>query len=72
MSREETFDRDISDAVALRTELRHLCAKVAADLRGDGLCARTITVELRTNDFTTRSAGKTLDSPVGLRIAPSA
>jgi DNA polymerase-4 len=64
ISREETFDRDISDAAALNAELRHLSAKVAADLRGDGLCARTITVKLRTNDFTTRSAGKTLDSPV--------
>lgn len=64
MSREETFDRDIVDAAALSTELRHLSAKVAADLRADGLDARTITVKLRTNDFTTRSAGKTFDEPV--------
>lgn len=64
MSREETFDRDIADAIALSAELRHLSAKVAADLRADGLDARTITVKLRTNDFTTRSAGKTFDEPV--------
>ena len=64
MSREETFDRDITDATALASELRHLSAKVAADLRADGLDARTITVKLRTSDFTTRSAGKTFDEPV--------
>src|ERR1019366_5406607 len=51
LSREETFDRDISDPARLRSELRQLAAKVAADLRGDGLAARTITVKLRTNDF---------------------
>jgi len=64
MSREETFDRDITDATALASELRHLSTKVAADLRADGLDARTITVKLRANDFTTRSAGKTFDEPV--------
>ena len=64
MSREETFDRDIADAIALSSELRHLSTKVAADLRADGLDARTITVKLRTNDFITRSAGKTFDEPV--------
>jgi DNA polymerase-4 len=64
LSREETFDRDISDPARLLSELRHLAAKVAADLRGDGLAARTITVKLRTNDFATHSAGRTLPEPV--------
>src|ERR1035437_8592676 len=64
LSREETFDRDIADPKRLISELRHLAAKVAADLRGDGLAARTITVKLRTNDFARHSAGRTLPEPV--------
>jgi DNA polymerase-4 len=64
MSREETFDRDIADSAKLHSELRHLAAKVAADMRGDGLATRTITVKLRTKDFTTRSASRTLRQPV--------
>ena len=64
MSREETFDRDISSPAALESELRLLASKVAADLRGDGLGARTITVKLRETDFTTRTASRTLPDPV--------
>lgn len=64
ISREETFDRDIADPARLLSELRHLAAKVAADLRGDGLAARTVTVKLRTNDFATHSAGLTMKEPV--------
>jgi len=64
MSREETFGRDIADPAKLASELRHLAAKVAADMRAEGLSARTITVKLRTNDFTTRSAGFTLPEAV--------
>jgi len=64
MSREETFDRDIADPARLVSELRHLAAKVAADMRGDHLAARTISVKLRTNDFATHSAARTLPDPV--------
>jgi DNA polymerase-4 len=64
MSREDTFDRDIADNAALETELQRLAVRVVADLRGDGLRARTITVKLRENDFNTRIASRTLDSPV--------
>jgi DNA polymerase-4 len=64
LSREETFGHDIADPAKLVSELRHLAAKVAADLRGDGLSARTITVKLRTHDFSTHSAGRTLEEPV--------
>ena len=64
MSREETFSRDIADPARLVSELRHLAAKVAADMRADHLSARTITVKLRTNDFATHTAGVTLREPV--------
>ena len=64
MSREETFDRDIARQDRLLGELRHLAARVAADLRSDGLAARTVTVKLKDKDFTTRSAGRTLREPL--------
>jgi DNA polymerase-4 len=69
MSREDTFDRDIGDDAALETELQRLAVRVVADLRKDGLRARTVTVKLRTNDFTTRLASKTLDAPVSTERA---
>ena len=64
MSREETFDRDIDNPARLESELRLLASKVAADVRSDGLGARTITVKLREKDFTTRTASRTLPQPV--------
>ena len=69
MSREDTFDRDISDDALLETELQRLAVRVVADLRGDGLKARTITVKIRENDFTTRNASRTLDVPVSTERA---
>lgn len=69
MSREDTFDRDISNDAELEIELQRLAVRVVADLRGDGLRARTITVKLRENDFTTRNASKTLDAPVSTERA---
>lgn len=64
VSREETFGRDLTSRALLETELRRLCTKAAADLRGDGLAARTITVKYRTSDWTTRTAARTLPEPV--------
>jgi DNA polymerase-4 len=64
VSREETFDRDIADAVLLRRELRQLAYRVASDLRGDGLSARTVTVKVRDHAFTTRTASRTLGEPI--------
>lgn len=69
MSREDTFDHDISDEAALERELQRLAVRVVGDLRGDGLRARTITVKLRENDFTTRNASRTLDVPVSTERA---
>ena len=64
MSREDTFDQDITAVAAVETELQRLTVRVVADLRRDGVRARTITVKLRTNDFATRIASKTLATPV--------
>ncbi|MEK7240665.1 MAG: DNA polymerase IV [Gemmatimonadota bacterium] len=64
VSREETFDRDISDERVLRRELRTLAERVAADLRGDRLTARTVTVKVKDRTFTARTASQTLAEPI--------
>lgn len=64
ISRDETFPADINDDDELARELLALITRAAADLRGDGLTARTITVRIRDHDFKTRQASRTLDAPV--------
>ena len=64
VSREDTFPRDLHDDGALERELLRLVEKVCADLRGDGLRARTVTVKVRDADFVTRQGSRTLDAPV--------
>ena len=64
ISRDETFPADIAGDDELERELLALITRAAADLRADGLTARTITVRLRDFDFKTRSAARTLDAPV--------
>lgn len=64
ISRDETFPADINNDDELARELLALVTRAAADLRGDGLTARTITVRIRDHDFRTRQAGRTLDAPV--------
>ena len=60
VGREDTFPRDLHDDVDIERELLRLVGKVCADLRGDGLRARTITVKVRDADFVTRQAARTL------------
>jgi len=64
ISRDETFPLDIDDDAELRTELLALLTRAAADLRADGLAARTVRVKIRDHDFRTRLASRTLDHPV--------
>ena len=64
ISRDETFAVDLDDDGDLLRELLALTTRACADLRGDGLAARTITVRIRDRDFTTRQASRTLDAPV--------
>jgi DNA polymerase IV len=58
--REETFARDLHDDAELERELLRLVERVGADLRGEALRARTITVKIKDADFTQRQAGRTL------------
>ncbi len=64
MSRETTFSRDVDDSAAIAAVLRSLVAKVAHDMRGDRLGARTVSVKLKDADFTTRLASRTVDEPI--------
>jgi len=61
ISRDETFDEDLHDDVLLEGELTELVARAGADLRGDDLEARTVTVRIRDADFRTRQASRTVD-----------
>lgn len=63
-SREETFAEDLEADEELRQELLALAVRVGADLRADGVRARTITVKIRDGDFRTRQASRTLPQAV--------
>jgi DNA polymerase IV len=64
ISRDETFPSDLDDDSELVAELQRLAARAAADLRAEGLLARTVTVRIRDADFTNRSASRTVDTPI--------
>lgn len=61
ISRDETFDVDLNDDLLLEGELTELVSRAGANLRNDGLQARTITVRIRDADFRTRQASRTVD-----------
>jgi DNA polymerase-4 len=61
ISREETYDRDVSDTDQLRDRVRHLSADVGRRLRSAGLSARTVSLKLRDADFTTVTRQRSLD-----------
>jgi DNA polymerase IV len=64
LSRDETFSKDLHDDQDIERELLRLVTRAAADMRGDRLTARTVTVKLRDWDFRTRTAQRTLAQPV--------
>ena len=64
ISRDDTFAEDIDDDVRLGVELQRLANRAAADLRSDGLTARTVTVRIRDTDFRTRQASRTLEEEI--------
>lgn len=64
ISREETFPRDLHGDDGLERELTALAIRVARDLRGQGLAARTVTVKIKDADFRSRTASRTVDTPL--------
>lgn len=59
VSREETFDTDVTATPVLRAQLRVLSREVAAELRRAGHRARTVTVRVRDADGRNRQASCT-------------
>lgn len=66
VSRETTLREDLRDPARLETVLARLVARVGADLRGDGLAARTVVLKLRHDDFRTVTRRRTLEEPTQL------
>jgi DNA polymerase IV len=63
ISREVTFSNDITDLDYLRAVLREHAERVGADLRSRGRRARTVSLKLRWQEFTTLSRSHTLERP---------
>ena len=63
---EVTFEHNITDAVELHRELLRLSDAVGARLRAAGVQARTVSLKLRFEDFTTISRSRTLADPTDL------
>jgi len=63
ISREVTFGEDVTDLTALREVLHEHAERVGADLRARDRRARTVTLKLRWQDFTTLSRSRTLERP---------
>jgi DNA polymerase-4 len=66
VSRETTMSRDERDPARLERLLALLAARVAAQLRDEGLLARTVTLKLRHDDFHTVTRRRTLDTATSL------
>jgi DNA polymerase-4 len=61
VSRETTLSRDLRDPEELEAILALLTARVAGQLREEGLVARTVTLKLRHDDFRTVTRRRTLE-----------
>jgi DNA polymerase-4 len=64
ISREGTFAADVADPEHLRSVLRAFSESVGSQLRAQGRRARTVTLKLRYEDFTTVSRSSTLPRPL--------
>lgn len=64
ISREHTFDEDVSDIGLLESTLIALTEDVCRRLRSKRLEARTVTVKIRYSDFVTHTCSRTLSRPL--------
>jgi DNA polymerase-4 len=64
ISRENTFDEDVTDARKLHRTIASHAQRVGTDLRKAGKRARTVTLKLRWHNFETLTRSRTLDRPV--------
>ena len=63
ISRETTFNEDLSDWEQLRAVLRELAADVARQVRAEGLSGRVVTLKIRFDGFETHTRQVTLAMP---------
>lgn len=68
VSRETTFERDVSDTMRLRQTLLRLTEDVGRELRQEDLRGSTIKLKLRWSDFTTFTRQTTLHGPTNQDI----
>ncbi|MFL5496315.1 MAG: DNA polymerase IV [Gemmatimonadales bacterium] len=66
VSRETTLSRDLRDPDVLESTLAALTARVAGQLRDEGLVARTVSLKLRHDDFYTVTRRRTLPEATDL------
>jgi DNA polymerase-4 len=70
VSSETTFEVDVDDVSTVNVALEKMCATVARRLRSDSLKAKTVTLKVRFQDFTTitrsRSVSSYLDDAKGI------
>jgi DNA polymerase IV len=63
LSRETTFEKDTAKQLDVKNELEWMAEDLKFRLEKEGFRARTVTVKLRYNDFTTLTRARTLDAP---------
>jgi DNA polymerase-4 len=63
---ERTFEEDIDDVEILLAQLLDLSSKLAARLRSSNQVAKTITLKVRSADFTTVTRSKSLEIPTDI------
>jgi hypothetical protein len=66
VSRETTLSKDATDLVYLERVLTLLTARVAGQMRDEGISARTVTLKLRHGDFLTITRSRTVSAPTDL------
>lgn len=66
VSAETTFDRDISDAQDLTRTLLLLAEKVSARMKAKGVAGSTVTLKLKSADFSLRTRARALPEPTQL------
>lgn len=63
ISSETTFERDVTSPVVLRETLQRLSEDVARSLRDKGLCAGTVRLKIRWQDFSLNTRQESLAQP---------
>jgi len=69
ISRETTFERDLTNWAELERVLAYLAERAAWALREEGLETKCVGLKIRSSDFSTFTFAKTLDEPTGLDTA---